>query len=61
MFVKGNAVLGQDRQVSCKDRVNMPYTDAVVYECLRKGNVAQVALPHVADKDLYVDEVVSET
>ena len=58
LYINIILITGQDRPVSTKDRVNMPYTDAVLYECLRKGNIAQVGLPHIADKDLIVDEMV---
>ncbi|XP_067946650.1 cytochrome P450 2D26-like [Watersipora subatra] len=48
-------VIGQSRHVTGKDRVSLPYTDAVLLECLRKGNIAHVALPHVADKEMVID------
>ena len=46
------------REVSYKDRLNMPYTDAVIRETMRKANVVPTALPHTADIDLYVDGLV---
>ena len=46
------------REVSYKDRLNMPYTDAVIRETMRKANVVPTALPHTADIDLYVDGFV---
>ena len=50
---------GAHRPVSCKDRVNTPYIDAVWYETLRKSNIAHISLPHVADQDVTVNGVVS--
>lgn len=43
------------REVSSKDRLNMPYTDAVIRETLRRVNLTPTALSHLAGKDLYVD------
>lgn len=50
---------GGTRTVSCKDRVHMPYTDAVLFETLRKGNIVPTALPHAADQQLEVDGMVN--
>ena len=52
-------LLGLDRAVKYIDRLNMPYTEAVLLETLRKGNIASTALPHSADKDLVINGVVS--
>ena len=49
---------GSDRPVSCKDRVNTPYIDAIWYETLRKANIAHVSIPHVMDEDLTINGVV---
>ena len=48
-------VTGSARRVTCKDRVNMPYTNAVLYETLRKANITNTSLPHTLDKDVLVD------
>ena len=37
----------------------MPYTEAVLLETLRVGNIAQAALPHVVEKDIVLDGKVS--
>ena len=42
-----------------KDRLEMPYTEAVLLETLRKGNIAATSLPHCTDNDLVIDDVVS--
>ena len=47
--------LGQDRSVSSKDRVTMPYTDAVLLEVLRKSNVVHSAAPHTLSEDIKVE------
>ncbi|XP_071489231.1 cytochrome P450 2J4-like [Diadema antillarum] len=41
-------VVGRDRFPRLDDRKNLPYTNAVVLECMRRGNVAPLTLPHVA-------------
>ena len=51
-------MVGQERQVAYKDRLEMPYTEAVLLETLRKGNIVPTSLPHVTDKDLILDGVV---
>ena len=50
--------LGLERAVTYKDRINMPYVEAVLLETLRKGNIASTAMPHTVDKDIIVDGVV---
>ncbi|KAF6040856.1 CYP2R1 [Bugula neritina] len=45
------------RTVSCKDRVSMPYTDAVLLETLRKASVAGAGLPHTLEKEMVIDGV----
>ena len=51
-------MVGQERQVAYKDRLEMPYTEAVLLETLRKANIVPTSLPHVTDKDLILDGVV---
>ncbi|XP_017282864.1 cytochrome P450 2K1 isoform X2 [Kryptolebias marmoratus] len=40
-----------DRQVQVSDRKNMPFTDAVIHETQRLGNIVPAALPHKTSKD----------
>ncbi|OXB55018.1 hypothetical protein ASZ78_003710 [Callipepla squamata] len=46
-----NAVIGQSRQPALEDRNNMPYTNAVIHEVQRKGNIIPFNLPRQAVKD----------
>ncbi|XP_027698550.1 cytochrome P450 2E1 isoform X2 [Vombatus ursinus] len=45
-------VIGSERMPSMKDKVNMPYTDAVVHEILRFINLVPSNLPHVMNQDM---------
>uniref|UniRef100_A0A8C9ZN86 Uncharacterized protein n=1 Tax=Sander lucioperca TaxID=283035 RepID=A0A8C9ZN86_SANLU len=45
-------VIGQSRQPSMEDRANLPYTDAVLQEIQRFGNVIPLSLPRVTDRDI---------
>uniref|UniRef100_A0A8D0D619 Cytochrome P450 2J2-like n=1 Tax=Sander lucioperca TaxID=283035 RepID=A0A8D0D619_SANLU len=45
-------VIGQSRQPSMEDRANLPYTDAVLHEIQRFGNVIPLSLPRVTDRDI---------
>ncbi|XP_072537915.1 cytochrome P450 2J2-like [Salminus brasiliensis] len=44
-------VIGQSRQPCLSDKPNMPYTEAVVHEIQRAGNVVPLGFPKKASKD----------
>ncbi|XP_029005206.1 cytochrome P450 2J2-like [Betta splendens] len=44
-------VIGQSRQPTMADRPNLPYTDAVIHEVQRVGNIAPLGFPRMASKD----------
>ncbi|XP_026180551.1 cytochrome P450 2K1-like isoform X2 [Mastacembelus armatus] len=46
-----NRVVGS-RQVQVEDRKNLPYTDAVIHETQRMGNIVPMALPHKTSQDV---------
>lgn len=46
-----DAVIGQARQPALEDRSNMPYTNAVIHEVQRKGNIIPFNVPRQAVKD----------
>ncbi|KAE8577228.1 hypothetical protein XENTR_v10004491 [Xenopus tropicalis] len=47
-----DSVLGPDKCPSLEDRVNLPYTDAVIHEVLRYSSVVPNGLPHEALYDI---------
>ena len=44
-------VIGQFRQPTMADKPNMPYTDAVIHEFQRMGNIVPAGFPKMASKD----------
>ena len=46
---------GRDRAVTSKDRLSMPYTDAVLLEVLKKANITPTSVPHTVDQNIEVD------
>ncbi|KAK6484400.1 cytochrome P450 2J2-like, partial [Huso huso] len=44
-------VIGQARQPSMEDKPNMPYTEAVIHEVQRMGNIVPLNLPRINTKD----------
>ncbi|KAI5623566.1 cytochrome P450, family 2, subfamily AD, polypeptide 2 [Silurus asotus] len=44
-------VIGQSRQARIADKANMPYTEAVIHEIQRMGNIVPLGFPKMATKD----------
>ncbi|XP_053709990.1 cytochrome P450 2J2-like [Synchiropus splendidus] len=51
-----DAVIGTSRQPSIADRDNMPYTNAVIHECQRMGNVVPLNVMHMTAKETKLDK-----
>ncbi|XP_030310965.1 cytochrome P450 2J2 [Calypte anna] len=50
-----DAVIGQARPPALEDRNNMPYTNAVIHEVQRKGNIIPFNVPRQTTKDAVLD------
>ncbi|XP_028818311.1 cytochrome P450 2J2-like [Denticeps clupeoides] len=46
-----DSVIGQSRPPNMSDRPNLPYTDAVIHEIQRRGNIIPLNAPRMASKD----------
>ncbi|KAM9386093.1 cytochrome P450, family 2, subfamily AD, polypeptide 3 isoform 1-T1 [Pholidichthys leucotaenia] len=46
-----DTVVGQSRLPTLADRPNLPYTDAVIHESQRMGNIVPMGFPKMASKD----------
>ncbi|NXU74768.1 CP2J6 protein, partial [Oreotrochilus melanogaster] len=50
-----DAVIGQARAPALEDRNNVPYTNAVIHEVQRKGNIIPFNVPRLTTKDTVLD------
>ncbi|XP_041646823.1 cytochrome P450 2J4-like [Cheilinus undulatus] len=51
-----DAVIGSSRVPSLNDRENMPYTNAVIHEIQRMGNILPLNVPRMATRDTTLDK-----
>ncbi|KAM4629448.1 cytochrome P450 2J6-like isoform 1-T1 [Polymixia lowei] len=48
--------IGQSRQPCMADRANLPYTDAVIHEIQRIGNIVPLSLPRITNRDIQLGD-----
>ncbi len=53
-----DAVVGSSRQPSLTDRDNMPYTNAVIHEIQRMGNIRPLNVVRMASRDTTLDKYI---
>jgi len=44
-------VIGRERSPTMTDQVSMPYTNAVIHEVQRYGDIVPIGLPHMTYRD----------
>ena len=49
--------VGRNREISLKDRVNLPYTEAVMMEVQRCANIVPNGLGHSSEKDITINGI----
>ncbi|KAM7410065.1 hypothetical protein PAMA_001494 [Pampus argenteus] len=47
-------VIGHSRQLSTADRADLPFTNAVIHEIQRMGNIVPLSLPHVVNRNVHL-------
>ncbi|XP_028934976.1 cytochrome P450 2D14 [Ornithorhynchus anatinus] len=52
--VEIDQVIGRDRRPTMADQAKMPFTNAVIHECQRLGDIIPIGLPHLTLRDTQV-------